>query len=436
VRIVALAAGDALIALGFPPVDPTKPSAAPDRAARDALLGPDASLEDPVIRPVVVLAYLRDLDALADQIGRLERGDPRALAVTNAVLEEFAAHAAAGARQSTPDGIRRHGAWVVAQQAAKGWRLLDLAARVRAHPDLAEVAARAMRAGPPEEREAAQKRYPAARPVSPARETQGPYRGDAGPLRDWDDFATASALDDAERARALELARERMRRVARRADVICERLRAHGWPLREDARRPATTPEPLAPDPFLGEVPTHRVASAARTSGDLDVILAEAEAAIGGRVPVTLEAFWREVGQIDLSPRAGATLPDWVKDDLDAFDPLVVLGPPIALTAIDEWRMWRAESTAPELEDALVTVAVSPDRYDETTGHVREALELVVPDAQFDPPFVGRERSETLASQLELALRWGGFPGLGRLAKRKKRHRRIVDELTDGLDAL
>lgn len=119
----------------------------------------------------------------------------------------------------------------------------------------------------------------------------------------WREMVTQGAAittDAATLADAEAVAAETMRRVQRNIETLARRLDAAGFELLDHQR------------PIPGQVLTDPPA-------DLDERIAELEAGIHGRVPISIKAFWHQVGGVDLNGH----LPGW---EIEYPDGLQVLG--------------------------------------------------------------------------------------------------------------
>ena len=175
---------------------------------------------------------------------------------------------------------------------------------------------------------------------------------------------------------AKEVAAETMRRVRRNCERIISRLRASGYVFGTypDGTRRSYLGEPLTPP-----------------SDDLQADRQELESE-AGPLPLSLVAFWEEVGAIDLV----GMHPAWP----DGLDPLVVDPPEGALSFLFD-------------EDDGIFVGLAPDdlHKDNTSGGDPYGLELPNPSADF--LFMYERHNLLFVPYLRLAiLRWGGFPGL------------------------
>lgn len=194
-------------------------------------------------------------------------------------------------------------------------------------------------------------------------------------------WAELQSLGDAVRrepyaAQAQEVAAETMRRVRRNCERIVSRLQGMGYVFGTfpDGTRRSYTVDPLTPP-----------------SDQMRADREEVESEMGP-LPLSLIAFWDEVGSIDLVGMHRA----WP----DGLDPLVVDPPEAALS-----EMFEAE------EGFFVALAPDDLHKDNTSGGDPYGLELPNPSADF--PFMYERHDLLFVPYLRLAiLRWGGFPGL------------------------
>jgi hypothetical protein len=182
---------------------------------------------------------------------------------------------------------------------------------------------------------------------------------------------------------AREVAAETMRRVRRNCERIASRLRSLGYAFDTypDGTRRSYTPEPLAP-------PSEATLA--------DIAELEAQA---GPLPLSLTAFWHEVGSVDFV----GMHPSWPA----GLDPLVVDPPEGSLSFLYD------EEGDEEIADSGWFAGLAPDdlHKDNTSGGDPYGLKLPDPSADF---MLMYERHELLfVPYLRMAiLRWGGFPGL------------------------
>jgi hypothetical protein len=178
---------------------------------------------------------------------------------------------------------------------------------------------------------------------------------------------------------AQEVAIETMRRVRRNCERIISRLQNFGYifgTFPDGTRRSYRVP-PLTPP-------------SARMQADREELESEA-----GPLPLSLVAFWQEVGAIDLVGMHRS----WP----NGLDPLVVDPPEGPLSDLDSYEQ--------EGEGFFVSLAPDDFHKDNVSGGDPYGLELPNPSADFflmETPY-----NLPFVPYLRLAiLRWGGFPGL------------------------
>src|SRR5215207_5390741 len=177
-------------------------------------------------------------------------------------------------------------------------------------------------------------------------------------------------------SQACEVASETMRRVRRNCERLVSRLRALGYVFGTfpDGSRRSYSVEPLLPP-----------SDAMRT--DCAELVEQA-----GPLPLSLLAFWQEVGAVDLV----GMHPAWP----DGLDPLVVDPPEGALSGLYE-----------EEEGFFVGLAPDDLHKDNTSGG--DPYGLLLPNPSADFLFMYERHDLLFVPYLRLAiLRWGGFPGL------------------------
>jgi hypothetical protein len=179
---------------------------------------------------------------------------------------------------------------------------------------------------------------------------------------------------------AQAVAAETMRRVRRNCERLVSRLQTLGYVFGTfpDGKRRGYKVEPLT-----------------RPSDEMQDAFDELESE-AGPLPLSLSAFWQEVGAVDFvgMHRAWPT----------GLDPLVVDPPQGPLS--DYYDYEREEGEA-------IFVGLAPDDFhkDNVSGGDPYGLELPNPAADF--PFMYESHDLLFVPYLRLAiLQWGGFPGL------------------------
>lgn len=214
----------------------------------------------------------------------------------------------------------------------------------------------------------------------------------------WDELQAlgAEVRNETYRAQAQAVAAETMRRVRRNCEKLVTRLNALGYQfgVYPDGSRRSYQGEPLT-------IPSRSM------QADCDELEAEA-----GPLPLSLTAFWQEVGAVDFVGRH----PAWG----DGLDPLVVDPPEGALSFLFE-----------QGEEEGFFVGLAPDdlHKDNVSGGDLYGVKLPNPSADF--LFLHERHNLNFVPYLRLAiLHWGGFPGLnGREVRFEP-----LGQLVDGLE--
>lgn len=200
----------------------------------------------------------------------------------------------------------------------------------------------------------------------------------------WNDFQALgpTVRHEPNYTQAQEVAAETMRRVRRNCERLVSRLHALGYVFGTfpDGPRRSYPIEPLTP-------PSDTMRA--------DCAELEAEA---GPLPLSLVAFWQEVGAVDLV----GMHPAWP----DGLDPLVVDPPEGALALL-------FEEDEGKTEGMRWFAGLAPDdlHKDNISGGDPYGLYLPNPSADFE--FLYERHSLHFVPYLRLAiLQWGGFPGL------------------------
>jgi hypothetical protein len=220
---------------------------------------------------------------------------------------------------------------------------------------------------------------------------------------------------------ALTVAAETMRRARRNVEVLVRRLRAMGyrfqgsfWPSMEILSGLRTMEVP-------GEL--RKAASACgavhcrdgrqRTANWLKSL----EELAGGPLPLSLQAWYEQVGAVSLLGSHPAINP---RDSPELLvDPLVIF----PLGELCE-EMETAEQEAGEL-----LLPLSPDDYHKANMSGGPPYSLKIPDAGADARFSDWHQT-SFVNYLRIAFQWGGFPGWERSANPPIKE---IGELTHGL---
>jgi hypothetical protein len=177
-------------------------------------------------------------------------------------------------------------------------------------------------------------------------------------------------------SQAQEVAAETMRRVRRNCERIISRLQNLGYIF---GRFPDGTRRSGRIPPFMPPSPKMRAASEEL----------ESEA---GPLPLSLTAFWQEVGAVDLV----GMHPAWPA----GLDPLVVDPPEGPLAELYD-------------DDEEIFVYLAPDEFHKDNVSGGDPYGLVLPNPAADFLFMYEPHDLLFVPYLRLAiLQWGGFPGL------------------------
>jgi len=181
---------------------------------------------------------------------------------------------------------------------------------------------------------------------------------------------------------ARQVAAETMRRVQRNCQLLVSRLRSAGYVfgVYPDGSHGYYTQGPLVPP-------------SESTRSDC----AELQTQVG-LLPLSLEAFWQEVGMVDFV----GMHPSWPR----GLDPLVVYAPEAAISDLES-----VEGQEEDSEPFEASLAPDDLHKDNISGGSPYAVAL--PDASADFIFRNERHRLLFVAYLRLAiLRWGGFPGL------------------------
>jgi hypothetical protein len=145
-----------------------------------------------------------------------------------------------------------------------------------------------------------------------------------------------------------------------------------------------------------------------------------------GTLPLGIKLFWRLVGSVDFTgPHGDWTVVEYPWDGCDCPDPLVVYPPSLAISELDEFLGDREERVRCDFP-YLVPIAPDFKCKDNVSGGM--FYNLSVPAVDDDPPLNDERHRTTFVSYLELAVRWGGFPGLDRCSGHNWPLREITGE--------
>ena len=137
---------------------------------------------------------------------------------------------------------------------------------------------------------------------------------------------------------------------------------------------------------------------------DTEAAIARIERDVG-TLPLAIKLFWRLVGSVNFIGRHD----EW--DGCEYPDPLVIDPPSYAAYELDEFLGDRDERMRCNVP---YVVPVAPDHYHKQNVSGGMYYNVSMPAVADDPPLNDERHRTTFVSYLELAVRWGGFPGLDR----------------------
>lgn len=322
-----------------------------------------------------------------------------------------------------PSGRRRENGrdvFIWNEPRARDWlkddpRWLDLCAQLRRDPVFGRNAREALRHADPTQRSAALHRARASEPLKDP-ETRTKRAGDLlGRYRSgeftsvWEEIRSHRRISGAFHHEIMDVAEETMRRVARNADLLSERLEASGW----KSLRGRLRTEPSAAD----------IANIQRV-----------EEITGGPIPPTLLAFWRVVGGID-----------WIWD-YNSDDPPPDLGVDLPIVEMDplcvdpagivDWlfEAWEEQKNQPDtdLVDPF-SLELAPDRYFKANYGGGSSYAIELPFLGADPVFANEPHELPFVDYLRLCFQWAGFPGLEKYCDRED-VRKFISRFAAGLE--
>jgi hypothetical protein len=294
-------------------------------------------------------------------------------------------------------------------------RWLELCAGLRRDEFFGQAARRVLREADPDQREAALGRVRQTEPpikieirTVSAGNLLGRYRsGEFAAV--WQDIKSHQHIGGYFYDEVLSVAEETMRRVARNADMLSERLRVKGWTALTGALRTPPAPNDVA-------------------------VFERIEAITQSSLPPSLRAFWTVVGGIDWvwnynreenPPDLGVALP------MPEMDPLCVDGAGAAVHVFDTWEEQR-DQPDPDLIEPF-DLDLAPDAFHKANISGGPPYGVELPFFGADPLFANEPHRLSFVDYLRLSFHWAGFPGLETHADRED-VRRFVETFGQGLE--
>jgi hypothetical protein len=206
----------------------------------------------------------------------------------------------------------------------------------------------------------------------------------------WNELRSLTEMTDGERDEAWLVATETMKRVARNAERIANRLETVGWK--------SLTGSLISP------------------AGDKDrQIIQRIEELTGAPLPISLHAFWLNVGGIDFvwDYDSESSVPELVGElEMDDMDPLCV-HPAQSM----EFEIEELEDQDVSLEEPY-RIPLAPDYAHKINVSGGEPYGIDVPFCGVDPIFDDDRHALPFVDYLRLCFRFAGFPSLERNAER------------------
>lgn len=220
-------------------------------------------------------------------------------------------------------------------------------------------------------------------------------------LKVWDEIRSHDRIPDEQRDEVWLVATETMKRVARNADRIAAKLTAKGWKSLAGKLR---TP-PCAIDESL---------------------LLRVEEITGSSLPISLHAFWLNVGEIDFvwDYRSRKPAPNLIgKIKMEDMDPLCVGSIEALESVVDEWD-------EPDDFDTF-RIYLAPDSLHKVNVSGGEPYGIDVPFHGADPIFDDDTHALPFVDYLRLCFRFAGFPLLERVKEQGDVQRFLADWTSD-----
>ncbi len=139
-----------------------------------------------------------------------------------------------------------------------------------------------------------------------------------------------------------------------------------------------------------------------------------------GTVPQAIATFWRCIGSVDFCGHHSA----WTGCEYP--DPLVILPSAAAIAELDEFVADKEERLKCNLP---FLIPIAPDHYHKENVSGGMWYNIECPAVSDDPIVHDEGRDLPFLDYVEMALSWGGFPGL----EHSPRHTWPIDQLAVGL---
>jgi hypothetical protein len=193
------------------------------------------------------------------------------------------------------------------------------------------------------------------------------------------------------------------RRAAREAETRARRAAV-------EAKVAASLKTPPLRNPDVFDPPNEQTAA----------LIAKIEEAAGGPMPISLRAWYEQVGGVSLNGSHPAINPKASAEPSYAADPLMVtpLGGLVEMLDTEDG------------EGGKIGLWIAPDDLTKANTSGGDPYTITVPNACADARFQHEGNRTTFVNYLRIAFQWGGFPGWKR---NKKPPREFIAKLTEGL---
>jgi hypothetical protein len=122
-----------------------------------------------------------------------------------------------------------------------------------------------------------------------------------------------------------------------------------------------------------------------------------------GVLPMAIKLFWRKIGGVDFR----GDHPGWRRTQYT--DALLVYPPSEAISELEDFLSDREERLR---RNFPYMIPIAPDVYIKENVSGGMWYNLSVPAVADDPPLNAESHETTFCNYLDIAIKWGGFPGL------------------------
>jgi hypothetical protein len=205
---------------------------------------------------------------------------------------------------------------------------------------------------------------------------------------------------------AMAVADETMLRARRNIERLIDLLPKFGWTFQH---------------PIQGE---SGLAVWTPPSQEAQADIAQLETEMQGPVPISIGAWWRIVGGVDLTRKPGSGPPS-----VEYPDPLVVLPVGAVMAELNEW----AEDDELREMRPVFAAPLAPDAYhkEDVSGGAPYEMELPAPSA--DAMIMNMTRPLAFVAYLRHAFQWAGLPGYAEAFDERPSE---ISAIADRLEAL